>query len=144
MSTKRLRKTLLIVCGTLCVSLGTLGIFLPLLPTTPFLLLAAICYSRSSERLYHWLVTNRWFGEYIRTYREGKGIPLKQKIFTILLMWMVMGFAAWHATSQLWVSVLLLGIALAVTIHLLWMKTYRPEVKKVESRRGHPLPEDPA
>ena len=67
-------KIILISVGSLSVLLGILGIFLPLLPTTPFLLLAALCYSRSSERFYQWLVTNRWFGEYIRNYREGRGI----------------------------------------------------------------------
>ena len=75
---KRLTRVLLIAGGNLCVALAVLGLFLPVLPTTPFLLLAAVCYARSSERFYHWLVTNRWFGAYIRNYREGRGIPLWQ------------------------------------------------------------------
>jgi len=76
------------------VALAVLGLFLPVLPTTPFLLLAAVCYARSSERFYHWLMTNRWFGEYIRNYREGRGIPLKQKVLTISLLWVTIGYAA--------------------------------------------------
>ena len=79
-------RILLIACGTLCVALAVLGLFLPVLPTTPLLLLAAVCYARSSERFYHWLMTNRWFGAYIRNYREGRGIPLWHKVLAISLL----------------------------------------------------------
>lgn len=123
---KGLIRALLIVLGTLCVVLGVLGIFLPVLPTTPFLLLAAICYARSSERFYHWLMTNRWCGEYIRNYREGRGVPLKQKMLTIFLLWLTIGSTAWLAISQWWVRWILLGIAVGVTIHLVKIKTYKP------------------
>ncbi len=101
--------------------------FLPVLPTTPFLLLAAICYARSSERFYHWLVTNRWCGAYIRNYREGRGIRLKQKVATILLLWLTIGSTAWLATPQWWLRWILLGIAVGVTIHLVKMKTYKSQ-----------------
>ena len=67
--------------------LGIIGIFLPIVPTTPFLLLAAACYARGSERLYNWLMTNKVFGQYIGNYREGKGIPLKVKILSISFLW---------------------------------------------------------
>jgi uncharacterized membrane protein YbaN (DUF454 family) len=123
---------LLIILGTLCVTLGVLGMFLPVLPTTPFLLLAAICYARSSERFYHWLMTNRWCGEYIRNYREGRGIPLKQKVLTIMLLWLTIGSTAWLAISQWWVRWILLGIAVGVTIHLVKVKTYKPKTNDQE------------
>jgi uncharacterized membrane protein YbaN (DUF454 family) len=122
-----LTRTLLIITGTLCVMLGVLGLFLPVLPTTPFLLLAAACYARSSRRFYHWLTTNRWFGEYIRNYREGRGIPPQQKILTLLLLWLTIGYAAWFAVSLWWVKLIRLGIAAGVTIHLARTKTFRPE-----------------
>jgi uncharacterized membrane protein YbaN (DUF454 family) len=122
-------RALLIILGTLCVALGVLGMFLPVLPTTPFLLLAAVCYGRSSEKFYHWLMTNRWFGEYIRNYREGRGIPLKQKVLTISLLWLTIGSTAWLAISQWWVRWILLGIAVGVTIHLVKVKTYKPKTK---------------
>jgi hypothetical protein len=122
-------RALLIVIGTFCVALGVLGMFLPLLPTTPFLLLAAICYARSSERFYHWLMTNRWCGEYIRNYREGRGIPLKQKVLTILLLWLTIGSTAWLAISQLWVRWILFGIAIGVTIHLVKIRTFKPKTQ---------------
>ncbi len=75
----RIIRTLLIVCGTLCVGLAVVGIFVPILPTTPFLLLAAVCYARSSQRFLAWLLTNRWFGSYIKNYREGRGIPVSRE-----------------------------------------------------------------
>ncbi len=119
-------RILLIASGTFFVALGVLGMFLPVLPTTPFLLLAAVCYARSSERFYHWLLTNRWFGEYIRNYREGRGIPLKQKVLTLVLLWLTIGYAALFVVSLWWIKLILVGIAVGVTIHLVRMKTYKP------------------
>ena len=119
-------RVLLIVLGTICVGLGVIALFLPVLPTTPFLLLAAICYARSSERFYHWLVSNRWCGEFIKNYREGRGIPLKLKVFTILLLWITIGSTAFLVVSQWWIRWILLGIAVAVTIHLVKIKVYKP------------------
>jgi uncharacterized membrane protein YbaN (DUF454 family) len=123
----KVNRILLIALGTLCVALGVLGMFLPVLPTTPFLLLAAICYGRSSKRFYRWLMTNRWCGEYIRNYREGKGLPLRQKVLTILLLWLTIGYTVWLAISLWWLRLILLGIAVGVTVHLVKIKTYRPE-----------------
>ena len=134
-------RALLIILGTLCVALGVLGMFLPVLPTTPFLLLATTCYARSSERFYHWLMTNRWCGEYIRNYREGRGIPLKQKAVSILLLWLTIGSTAWLAISQWWVRCILLGIAVGVTIHLVKLKTYKPKAKPGPSFREYDLSE---
>ena len=122
-------RTLLILSGTLCVILGVLGIFLPLLPTTPFLLLAAACYARSSDRFYHWLMNNRWFGRYISNYRNGRGIPLRQKVLTIALLWLTIGSSAWLAVSQWWVRGILLVIAIGVTFHLVTIKTYKPKAR---------------
>ena len=120
---------LLAAAGSLCVLLGVLGIFLPLLPTTPFLLLAAICYARSSERFYQWLMTNRYCGAYLRNYREGRGILLKHKIMALLLLWLMIGSSAGLVVSQQWARWILLGIALGVTIHLLKIKTYKPKAQ---------------
>jgi uncharacterized membrane protein YbaN (DUF454 family) len=124
---KSITKALLVTLGTLCVALGILGMFLPLLPTTVFLLLAAFFYARSSERFYHWLMTNRWFGAYIKNYREGRGIPLKEKIFTIALLWLSISYAAFFVVSLWWVKLILVGIAVGVTLHLIAIKTFKPE-----------------
>jgi len=124
---KGLARIVLISCGMLCVALAVLGIFLPVLPTTPFLLLASICFARSSQRFYSWLMTNRWFGKYIRNYREGRGVSLRHKTFAILLLWMTIGYAVLFAELKRWGKLILLGIAIGVTIHLLRIKTFKPE-----------------
>jgi uncharacterized membrane protein YbaN (DUF454 family) len=121
-----LKRSLLVVIGTVSVVLGMIGVFLPVLPTTPFLLLAAVCYARSSRRFYHWLLTNPWCGEYVRNYREGRGIPLKQKIITAALLWLTIIYSVWSVVSQSWIKVILSGIAVAVTIHLIKIRTFRP------------------
>ena len=121
-----IRKALLIFAGTLCVGLGVLGMFLPLLPTTVFLLLAAYCYSRSSERFHNWLLTNRWCGSYIKNYKSGKGISIRQKVSTTATLWLSIGFSMW-VVGGLWIDLLLIAIALGVTIHLVMLKTFRAE-----------------
>jgi uncharacterized protein len=138
---KKLKKSILIVCGTVSVGLGTIGIFIPLLPTTVFYLLAAYCYARSSQKFYNWLITNRWFGEYIRNYREGRGIPLKQKIFSISLLWLTIGYSVWFVVSLWWVRLILLAIAIGVTIHLMMLKTFKPEMQQSQVVKESPLPD---
>lgn len=136
---KKLKRILLIIIGTLCVIVGTVGIFLPVLPTTPFLLLAAACYARSSKRFYTWLMTNRWCGTYIRNYREGRGIPRKQKVLTIIILWLTIGYTAVFAVTVCWVRIILAGIAMGVTVHLIKIKTFKPEIKKsIKSREFNP------
>jgi hypothetical protein len=139
---KRPTRALLIAGGTLCVVSGILGMFLPLLPTTPFLLLAAICYARSSQRCYNWLVTNRWCGAYIRNYREGRGITLKHKVFTVSLLWLTMGYTAWFALSLWWMKLILFGIAIGVTVHLMKIKTLNPETQSLGQLRKCISPEE--
>jgi uncharacterized protein len=124
---KKPLRILLVVLGTLFVVLGVIGIVLPVLPTTPFLLLAAAFYARSSDKFLHWLLNNRWFGTYIRNYREGKGATLRHKITALVLLWGTIGYSAVFVVSLWWVRVILFAIATAVTIHLVRMPTYRPE-----------------
>jgi len=109
----------LIASGTFFVGLGIAGIFIPILPTTPFLLLAAALYARSSKRFYNWLINNKIFGRYIRNYREGKGVPVKLKIFTIALLWITILCSAIFAVDILWVRILLGLVAAGVTIHII-------------------------
>ena len=75
------------VAGAIAVLLGILGIFLPLLPTTPFLLLASWCFARGSDRLHAWLLSHRVFGDYLRNFEAGRGIPLKAKILATVTLW---------------------------------------------------------
>lgn len=139
---ENIKKILLITCGTLSVVMGVLGMFFPVLPTTPFLLLAAFCYARSSERFYHWLITNRLFGEYIKNYREGKGIPLKQKIIALTFLWLTMGYTVLFVVPLWWVKLLLLGIATGVTVHLVRLKTLKLETRHPSVPAERNLPEE--
>ncbi|MDR0954323.1 MAG: YbaN family protein, partial [Rikenellaceae bacterium] len=99
---------LLIGCGCITLGLGLVGIPLPVLPTTPFLLLSAWCFGRSSERLLRWLLTNRMFGEYLRNYVEDRGIPRRVKVYILLLLWGTILFSAFVKIDLWWLRILLL------------------------------------
>jgi uncharacterized protein len=121
----RVTRALLIVAGSLCVALGAVGIFIPILPTTPFLLLAAACYCRSSDRLYQWLMGNRWFGTYIRNYREGKGLSIKTKIIALTVLWVSISYSALFWIDILILQVVLLAVAVGVSTHIIRLPTFR-------------------
>ena len=125
---RSLRKGLFISAGVLLVGLATAGIFLPLLPTTPFLLLAAACFIRSSDRLYRWLVTHKWFGPYIRNYREHKAITRRAKVVILLLLWGTLGYTAIGVICVLVVRVLLLLVWVGVKLLVLSLKTLTSEM----------------
>lgn len=120
---KQLKKLSLIIVGSISLGLGVLGILLPLLPTTPFLLLAAACYVRSSDRLYEWLIANKYFGTYILNYRQGKGIPLKAKVLGVSLIWISIGYTIFFVIPILMVKFLLFGIAAYFSWFILKQKT---------------------
>ena len=136
MPERRLRGYLLVAAGCVAVALGTVGIFLPLLPTTPFLLLAAACFLRSSDRLYDWLITHRWLGAYIRNYREHRAITLRAKVLTLSLLWLTIGYSVVRVVSALALRVLLLCIAAAVTLHVLRLKTLTAETLSGREGQG--------
>jgi len=121
------KRRLLIGAGTLCTGLGVIGIFVPILPTTPFLLLAAACYMRSSERSYQWLINNRIFGAYIRNYIEGRGMPIRVKIFTILLLWLTIGLSITFGVQNIVVRIVLICLAIGVTVHICLIKKRKVE-----------------
>ena len=89
-------KYVYIALGTLSLVLGVLVIFLPLLPTTPFLLLTATLYFKSSPKLYDWLLNHKYFGSYIRNYRENKAISLRAKIISITLLWITISYSIFY------------------------------------------------
>lgn len=124
-------KMLLNVVGSIALVLAILGIFLPLLPTTPFLLLASACYLRGSERMHRWLLAHPLFGDYIRNMQENRGIPLKAKVIAILLMWASM---SWSMTmvASIWLKTMLATIGILVTLYLLRMKTLETEKQNEE------------
>lgn len=132
-------RALLVAAGSIAVGLGVLGLFVPLLPTTPFLLIAAACYVRSSPRLHTWLRSNRVLGGYLRAYHDGVGMPLRTKVATLLLLWVTVGSSALFFTSTWWARALLAAVAVGVTVHLLRLPTAPATSKPIPAdapRRG--------
>jgi uncharacterized membrane protein YbaN (DUF454 family) len=119
-------KALLIIAGTISTAVGIAGIFIPILPTTPFLLLAAACYLRSSPRLYRWLLENRLCGGYIKNYIEGRGMPLRVKTVTILLLWITIGISIFVTVENIVIPIMLVIIASGVTVHIISIKDRKP------------------
>ena len=122
---QKLVRALFFVAGTVSLAIGTIGIVLPILPTTPLLLLALACYCRSSKRMTKWVLTNKYFGSYIRRYKEGKGIPIKTKIIAIATLWITISYSAFFIVNIWIVQLILFVIAIAVSIHILRLPTYR-------------------
>ena len=118
-------KVVYIILGSISLALGILGIFLPLLPTTLFLLLTAALYFRVSPELYYWLLNHKYLGPYIRNFRENKAIPLRAKIISITLLWATMSYCIFCAVPYLWVTIILFLIAAGVTYHILSFKTLK-------------------
>ena len=119
-------KSLLAVLGVVSLSLGVAGIFLPLLPTTPFLLLAAWAFVRSSPRLYAWLINHPHLGEYIRNFRENHAIPLRVKVVSVSLVWLTIGFCIVAVAEQWWWAQAALALlAAAITWHILSYDTLK-------------------
>lgn len=115
-------KSILIAIGSLSLFLGVIGIFLPLLPTTPFLLLSAACYAKGSDKFYHWLIHHKYLGEYIKNYREKRGIPFKTKVIALILLWSSISYSI-YIVDKSFVRIILVITVISVTKHLLSLKT---------------------
>ena len=120
----RVKRWLLVAAGSLSLGLGVLGIFLPVLPTTPFLLLAAFCYTKSSKRLHDWLLGTR-LGDYIRAWQEKRGVPLRLKLWTLSLLAVTITISAVFFVEALWVRIFLGVVLVGVSIHILSIPTAR-------------------
>ena len=118
-------KLVLNIVGVLAVLLGLIGIFVPLLPTTPFLLLAAACFARGSRRMHGWLLNNRLFGRFLRDYEQGKGIAARAKAIALLMMWSSLVLAMWRYES-LTVRLVLVATGAGVSLYLLRLPTRAP------------------
>ncbi len=121
----KFKESILIMLGIFFTGIGIIGIFLPLLPTTVFFLLAAACFAHSSKKFYDWLINNKWFGTYIKNYRDKKGISIKVKIYSVSLLWITILSSAIFMIDGIWVRVGLISIAIAVTIHILTLRTFK-------------------
>jgi len=120
----RIVRYLLICLGFASLAIGAIGIFVPLLPTTPFLLLSAAAFARSSERFHTWLITSPHFGPFIKNYREKKGITLRAKAVSLNFLWGTMIISA-LMVSKATVTLILIVIGLLVTLHLLSLRTLK-------------------
>ena len=112
------------IAGLLALMLGIIGIFVPLLPTTPFLLLAAACFARGSTRMHGWLLGHPVFGKFLSDYEQGKGIPARAKVLALLMMWTSLLFAIWRF-DVLALRLLLAAVGAGVTFYLLRLPTAR-------------------
>ena len=122
---KKMKNYILIILGSISLTLGVAGIFLPVLPTTPFLLLAASLYLKGSKTLYDRLMSNEHLGTYIRNFQENKAIPLRVKITSVTMIWGTLLYCAFGIARTWWMSVVFIAIATGVTIHILRFKTLK-------------------
>lgn len=112
------RRIIYIIQGSFFLILGAVGIFIPLLPTTPFWLLTCWFYLRSSEKLYNRAMSNRYFGSYIKNFLVDKAIPLRSKIISVSVMWLSAILTCIYLVEYLWVKILLILISTGVTWHI--------------------------
>lgn len=117
------KRIVYIILGSLFLILGAIGIFIPLLPTTPFWLLTCWFYVRSSEALYNRAMNNRYFGSYIRNYMVDKAIPLRSKFISVSIMWLSAILTSLFLIEYVWVKILLILISIGVTWHILSFPT---------------------
>ena len=116
-------KIFLIVVGSISFVLGVVGMFLPMLPTTPFLLLSAAVWFKASPALYEWLLNHKIYGEYIRNFREHRAIPLRVKIISVSLVWLTIGYCIFAVVEEWWWAQLLMTLlAVAISWHILSFK----------------------
>ena len=122
-------RLILVICGCMAVILGVIGIFLPIMPTTVFLLIAAACFIRSSPKLHTWLLNHRILGTYIKAAQGKSGIPLKGKIITLSVLWITILYSTFWVASAGWLKAVLLIIATAVTVFIVTRKTLPANIK---------------
>ena len=118
-------KILLAILGSVSLALGIMGVFLPVLPTTPFLLLSAALYMRSSQRLYDWLMSHKHLGPYIKNFREHKALPLRVKVVSVTMVWATLLYCAIFVAKEWWMSAVFVAIAIGVTVHIISFKTLK-------------------
>lgn len=119
------RRIAYIVLGTFFLILGAIGIFVPLLPTTPFWLLTCWFYVRSSETLYNKVMQNRYFGPYIRDFVEDKAIPIRSKVISVGVIWVSAILTSVFLIEQWWIIACLLLISAGVSYHIISYPTKR-------------------
>ncbi len=131
-----IKRLLFVILGTIFLVVGIVGILVPVLPTTPFLLLAASFYARGSKKFHNWLLNNRILGAYLKHYVNGKGISLKVKLFTILLLWTAISFTVAFVIDELVVRIILVLVAIGVSVHIALIKGYKKAKTSPGNEKG--------
>jgi uncharacterized membrane protein YbaN (DUF454 family) len=119
-----MERGLWIGAGTIFLAIGAIGVAVPLLPTTPFLLLAAFCYARGSKRLYNWLLEHRYLGIYLRAYERGEGVGNSAKALSLLLLWGTMMATIVFLVDNVVVMLVIVAIGLGVSVHIITIKAH--------------------
>lgn len=136
-----LKRRLYLLAGFFFVALGAAGIVLPILPTTPFLLLAAAMFLRSSGRMYLWLTNHRILGPFIRNYRTYRAVPLRTKLFALVFLYITIGYSVFFVLESWWLRALLVGIAAWATWHITSLRTLTAEMRaEIDRRAAHADP----
>lgn len=117
-----MKRKLFLFLAWFFVLLGAIGIAIPILPTTPFLLLAVWLFSKSSQRFHKWILNHKILGEYVHSYQNGEGIPVKIKIRTILLLWFTIFISMYFVQDKIWLVIMLFVIAVLVSVHIIMIK----------------------
>ena len=123
---ERVIRAFWVTLGVISLVLGFIGIFLPLLPTTPFVLLAAACFARGSEKFHHWLITHERFGPLVRDWQAHRSIPFRAKCLALSMMWTSMSITAWLLRARPVSSLTLIAIGIAVTVWMVRLPTRPP------------------
>ena len=123
---RRLTPHILVICGWIALGLGIVGIVVPVLPTVPFVLLAAACFLRGSERWHTWLVSHPAFGPHVADYLAGRGLRARTRVVALVTLWASVLLSVVVLVPWLAVDVLLLLIAAAVSVYLVRLPTWRP------------------
>jgi len=125
----------LISCGWISIVCGVIGIFLPIMPTVPFLLLAAACFAKSSDRFHRWLMEHNHLGPLLHDYLKGAGIPLRAKMMAISMIWVSFPTSVILFANALWLKALLIAAAVAISSYLLFLPTAPPDDRQKQPRQ---------
>jgi uncharacterized protein len=118
----RIKKAIMFLLGLICTALGAIGIFLPLLPTTPFILAAAICFSGSSQHMYDWLSRSPYFGEFINNYQNKTGVSKRTKALSILFLWSLLSISMYLMRDSALMIPIMISVGIGVTAHILLLR----------------------
>ena len=127
------KKGVYFIVGVLSLGAGIIGVFLPVLPTTPFILLSAWCFFRSSTRFYEWVISNKRFGPTIQNYQEGRGITQPTKVRAIVMMWLAITVSVYFFITNIYIITLMYAIAVAVTVYIYRLPTLELEKGSIET-----------